>query len=164
MLPNCDHTCDRCHCRLYDRTMVGSLGRAWMLTGERRSEGRSQVALCWLQVVDNLRTVFENGNLGEGDEAEAFSRFWDAFRSILWDPHRLQAQKSVVSLWEPCHTEPCCRESSQEQITTGPWKGSRLHEASSHVAEAIRLCSRILVASVYFLAALTLFAIPCYIL
>ena len=40
--------------------------------------------------------MFDSGNLGDGDEAEAFSRFWDAFRSILWDPQRLQAQKSVV--------------------------------------------------------------------
>ena len=51
------------------------------------------------QVAKNLKTVFDSGNLGDGDEAEAFSRFWDAFRGILWDPQRLQAQKSVVSSW-----------------------------------------------------------------
>lgn len=49
-----------------------------------------------MQVAANLKTVFDSGNLGDGDEAEAFGRFWDAFRSILWDPQRLQAQKSVV--------------------------------------------------------------------
>ncbi len=50
-----------------------------------------------MQVANNLKTVFENGNLGNGDEREAFLRFWDAFSGILWDPHRLQAQKSAVS-------------------------------------------------------------------
>jgi len=50
-----------------------------------------------VQVANNLKTVFENGNLGNGDEREAFLRFWDAFSGILWDPHRLQAQKSAVS-------------------------------------------------------------------
>ena len=45
-----------------------------------------------VQVSANLNRVFETGNLG----AEAFGIFWDAFSGILWDPERLEAQKSVV--------------------------------------------------------------------
>lgn len=50
--------------------------------------------LSFVQVAKNLNKVFGAGNLGT--EEEAFGKFWDAFRGILWDPERLQAQKSVV--------------------------------------------------------------------